>query len=210
MAAKLDVLPLPPFNQVSDPTSISQRWTQWKRRCETNLLAVNIADDAQKRALLLYQAGPATQEIFYSLPVAQGEATDYKTALEKLNAYFAPRKNVDFEIFQFRQAKQKIGETTNQDAIRLRQLPAHCEFPEVDNELKSAIIQNCSSKQLRLFALREEKLTLATLLSKAYVLEACESQARDIEESLVEMESAQLIRKLQSKTCFSFGFSWSH
>ena len=80
-AARLDLLPLPPFDPVSDPTSIRQRWKKRKRRFETYLFAVNITDNAQKRALLLYQAGAATQEIFDSLPVEQDEATDYKTAL---------------------------------------------------------------------------------------------------------------------------------
>eukprot|EP00795_Rhopilema_esculentum_P009946 gene9946-18559_t len=164
-AAQLDLLPLPPFHPVSDTTSISQRWQQWKRRFETYLLAVNITDDAQKRASLLYQAGAATQEIFDSLPVEQNEATDYNTALAKLDTYFALQKNVDFEIFQLRQAKQKIGETTDQFATRLCKLDTNCEFTDLDKEIKSAIIQNCSSKQLRRLALREEKLTLAVLLS---------------------------------------------
>eukprot|EP00795_Rhopilema_esculentum_P011693 gene11693-17_t len=209
-AARLDLLPLPPFDPVSDPTSISQRWQHWKRRFETYLLAVNITDNAQKRALLLYQAGAATQEIFDSLPVEQDEATDYKTALAKLDTYFAPQKNVDFEIFQFRQAKQKIGETTDQFATRLCKLATNCEFTDLDKEIKSAIMQNCSSKQLRRLALREEKLTLAVLLSKTRILEASDTQAKDIEESLMQVETAQLVRKPQLKTCFNCGFSWPH
>eukprot|EP00795_Rhopilema_esculentum_P014355 gene14355-5400_t len=214
-AARLDLLPLPPFDPVSDPTSISQRWQQWKRRFETYLLAVKITDDAQKRALLLYQAGAATQEIFDSLPVEQDEAADCKTALAKLDTYFAPllptpQKNVDFEIFQFRQAKQKIGETTDQFATRLRKLATNCELTDLDKGLESAIIQNCSSKQLRRLVLREEKHTLAVLLSKARILEASDTQAKDIEESLMQVETAQLVRTPQLQTCFNCGFSWPH
>ena len=162
--ARIDVSPLPPFDPVSDPTSVGQRWTQWKRRFETYLVAANVKDDAQERALLLYQAGAATQDIFETLPVAEDEAKDYKTALAKLDAHFAPQKNIDFETFQFRQAKQHIGETTDQFAIRLRKLAAHCEFHDLEKEMKSAIIQNCLSKPLRRYALREEKLTLDKLL----------------------------------------------
>ena len=94
-AAKIEVLPLIPFDPISEPTSVSQRWKAWKRRFEIYLIAVN---DAQKRALLLYQAGEATQEIF------EETVDDYKTAIEKLDEYFTPKKNVDYEIFQFRQA----------------------------------------------------------------------------------------------------------
>jgi len=64
MAGKIEMHPLQPFDPVSDPTSIGQRWKIWKRRFQTYLVAVNVTDDKQKRALLLYQAGQETQEIF--------------------------------------------------------------------------------------------------------------------------------------------------
>ena len=79
-AGKIDVSPLTPFDPISEPTSLSHRWKVWKRRFETYLVAVNVKDNAQKRALLLYQAGEATQEIFDTLPET-GEDDDYKTAI---------------------------------------------------------------------------------------------------------------------------------
>ena len=138
--------PLPPFDPVSEPCSIGQRWKSWTKRFQTYLTAMNIQDDKQKRALLLYQAGQATQEIFETLP---DTGDDYNTALTKLNEYFAPKKNVDYEIFQFRQAVQENGETTDHFATRLRKLAANCEFHDVSKEIKSTIIQNGHSKRLR-------------------------------------------------------------
>ena len=208
--ARIDLSPLPPFDPVSDPTPLGQRWTLWKRRFETYLIATNVKDDAQKRALLLYQAGAATQEIFETLPVAQDETQDYKTALAKLEAHFAPLKNVDFEIFKFRQAKQHVGETTDQFTIRLRKIAATCEFHDLEKELKSAIIQNCISKSLRRYALREEKLTHDKLLSKARSLEASEVQARDIEDRLESSESAKFVNKRPTQTCHQCGYTWPH
>ena len=92
MAAKIEVHPLQPFDPVTDPTSIGQRWKTWKRRFETYLVAVNVTDDKQKLALLLYQAGQETQEIFETFT---DTGDDYKTAIEKLDQYFMPKKNVD-------------------------------------------------------------------------------------------------------------------
>jgi hypothetical protein len=64
-------------------------------------------------------------------------------------------------------------------------LAAHSEFHNVNNEVKSAIIQNCRSKHLRRFALRhEEHLTLEALLSKARALKNSEKQAQCIEKQL--------------------------
>ena len=211
-AGRINVSPLPQFDPVSDPSSLGQRWTQWKRRFEIYILAVNVTNDAQKRALLLYQAGAETQQLYDTLPVAEGEAQDYATTIAKLDAYFLPQKNVDFEIFQFRQAKQHVDETTDQYVTRLRKLAAHCEFADLEKELKATIIQNCVSKSLRRFALREEKLTLENLLSKARALEASEAQAKDIEVSLEKSEakSVQFVRKNTSQKCYRCGFSWPH
>ena len=183
MATRLDVNPLPPFDPVGDPTSLSQRWKSWKRRFETYLIALNITDDKQKRALLLYQAGQETQEIFDTL-TETGE--DYKTALAKLDDYFLPKKNVDYETFQFRQASQKSDETVDQFVTRLRRLAVHCEFPDLDRELKSTVIQNCKSKRLRRYALREDDMTLDKILSKARALEASEIQAKGMEDSTAQ------------------------
>ena len=89
--ARIDVHPLRPFDPLTEPNSVGQRWLAWKRRFETYLAALEIADPTQQRALLLYQAGEETQEIFASLPNT-GEAKDYKKAMDKLDAYFTPKK----------------------------------------------------------------------------------------------------------------------
>ena len=82
---------------------------------------MNIKDDKQKRALLLYQAGEATQEIYDTL---EETGEDYKTAKEKLDEYFSPKKNVDYEIFWFCKATQHPGETVDQFVTRLQKLAA--------------------------------------------------------------------------------------
>lgn len=187
MAVRLEVHPLPPFDPTSDPTSVDQRWKTWSKRFETYLVALNITEDKQKRALLLYQAGQATQEIFETL---QDTGDTYEAAKTKLDSHFAPKKNVDYEIFQFRQAAQKPGETVDQFSTRLRKLAATCEFHDSEKEIKSAIILNCLSKRLRRFALREENLTLDQLLSKARSLEASEQQASGMEQSLQQTTEA--------------------
>ena len=91
---------------------------------------------------------------------------DYKTTIEKLDQHFMPKKNVDYEVFQFRKATQKSEETVDQFVTRLRKLAIHCEFTDLYKELRSTVIQYCKWKRLRRFALREE-LTLDKLLSKS-------------------------------------------
>ena len=164
------------------------------------------------------------QEIFDTL-TETGE--DYKTAVAKLDEYFLPKKNVDYETFQFRQASQKSDETVDQFVTRLRKLAVHCEFADLERELKSAVIEHCTSKRLRRHALREEAMTLDKLLSKAQALEASETQAKGIEESTAQTnpsaESVKHIRRGQhprrpiqvsarhkSSQCRQCGLSWPH
>ena len=70
---------------------------------------------------------------------------DFATAMEKLDSYFNPKKNVAYEIFQFRKAVQQSGETVDQFATTLGKLTSTCEFRDVEKELKSTIIRNCQS-----------------------------------------------------------------
>ena len=195
MAAKLDLAPLPPFDPLHEPSSLSQRWKSWTKRFKTYVAAMNITDDKQKRALLLYQAGPETQEIFETLT---DTGDDYKTAQEKLDAYFSPKKNVNYEIFQFRQAVQQPGETVDQFTTRLRKIAINCEFHDTSKEIKAVIIQNCQSKRLRRYALREDALTLDDLLAKARSLEASEMQATGMEKSLPH--TSEEVNRVQNKT----------
>ena len=119
MTAKIDLAPLPPFDPHGDPSFLSQRWKIWSKCFQTYIAAINITNDKQKRALLLYQAGEATQEIFETL---HETGQDYATAQVKLDEYFSP--NVDYQVFQFCQAVQQSGKTVDQFVTRLQKLSA--------------------------------------------------------------------------------------
>lgn len=89
---------------------IAQRWRKWIKRLENLFVAAAISDKKRQRALLLHYTGEEVSEIFDTLP-DMGE--DFETAKTKLNAYFDLKKNWDFEIYTFQQAKQSSGETMN-------------------------------------------------------------------------------------------------
>ena len=115
---------------------------------------MGITEDKQKRALLLHYGGPEVDEIFDTLQDV-GEDKDYKKVVEKLTAHFSPQVNVTYEVYNFRQAKQKDGETLDSFHTRLRSLAKTCDFINADKEIKQQIILNCQSNSLRRKALRE-------------------------------------------------------
>ena len=97
----------PPFDVHVDG-NVGPRWKKWLTRFERLLIATNITETKQQRALLLHYAGPDVDEIFDTLPDT-GEDKDYKAAVDALNAYFIPQANSAFEEYNFRQAKHNTA-----------------------------------------------------------------------------------------------------
>ena len=197
-----------PFDIHADG-AVAQRWRKWIKRLQNLFVAANIKDKQRQRVLLLYYAGEEVCEIFETIPES---GDDFDKAKEKLNEYFGPKKNIEYEIYTFRQAKQNSGESMNSYHSRLRQLASTCEFADTDKEIKSQIILSCSSQRLRCKALKDTTMTLQALLDEARALEVSEKQAVDIESS----GSANAVLPLKSKTpekksiCFNCGESWPH
>ena len=152
------------------------RWKKWLTRLERLLTGMNITENKRRKALMLHFAGPAVDEIFDTLDDT-GDEDDYKTTVEKLTAYFAPHQNITYEVYNFRQAKQKEEESLDSYHTRLRQLAKTCKFTDTDKEIKEHIILSCSSNSLRRRALRED-YSLTDLLKIGRALEISETQAR--------------------------------
>ena len=106
-------------------------------RFEILTIAIGITNDKQKRALLLHYGGPEVDEIFETLQDV-GEDKDYNKAVEKLTSYFSPRVNATYKGNNFRQAKQKDGETLDSFHTRLRSLantsPAISQIQRIKNK----------------------------------------------------------------------------
>ena len=64
----------------------------------------------------------------------------------------------------FRQVTQQENETIDEYHTRLRQLSKHCEFADVEYEIKMQIVCNCTSSQLRKKALKESDYSLKDML----------------------------------------------
>ncbi|CAB4001725.1 Hypothetical predicted protein [Paramuricea clavata] len=142
---------MPAFEPRSDPTIA--RWTRWQERFNTYLLAADIKDDARKRALLWYQAGPEVHE--FSKPLEEGESKDSKSAVKALTEYFEPEENVIYRTYVFRQATQGQEESIDEFHTRLRGLTKYCEFTNIDFEMKMRIVTN----GMHLFKITKESTT---------------------------------------------------
>ena len=119
---------------------------------------MGITRDDRKRAMMLHYTGEDVYNIFDTL-TDTGDVNAYETAKTKLEEHFNPQKNVEYEIYKFRQEKQSADETMDAFHTRLRHLAEHYEFTNNDREIRSQIIQGCQLKRIRVKALREPDLT---------------------------------------------------
>ena len=136
------------------------------------MVAMDISSEKRKRALLLHLSGTEVYGIFEPFTDAQkGPEDDFDQAVQSLSGYFLPKKNIEFQIHEFRLASQRQDETLDNFHTRLRHLPTTYEFTDPDREIKTQIVQNCSSPHVRRRALREQ-MTLQQLLhfGRAYEL----------------------------------------
>ena len=110
---------------------------------------------------------------------------------------FRPRRTLITRYFSFAKRHNIQVKQLASLARGYKKLAATCEFHDASREIKSAVIQNCLSKRLRRYVLREDTLKLEDLLAKARSLEASETQATGIEKNLPSEEINQLSQKRQ-------------
>ena len=123
---------IPPFSPDPDPVECASRWAIWLQSLEFYFDAADITTDVKKKTLLLHHVGPAAQEIFVKEVRPQLTSKNvnetYSNITSEFKSKFEPAINTDFEIFKFRQAKQRDDESIDQYTSRLRTLAARCSF----------------------------------------------------------------------------------
>ena len=111
MAEGFNLPNFPAFDPDVDKNNAGARWEKWMGRLENLFVGLNIDDDGRKRALLLHYAGERVYDI-YDTEKGDSDAT-YAGTKTVLKTYFDPKRNVQMEIFNFRDYKQKDKASMN-------------------------------------------------------------------------------------------------
>ena len=120
---------------------------------------------------------------------------NYADTLKVLNDYFLPKKNVEFEVYKFRQTKQEVNESLDTYYTQLKQLAKYCQFDNIEKEIKSQIIQACLSNKVRRKALRYSGITLQQILDFARAMDATDSHMTEMEEPNMNTDRLDAVRK---------------
>ena len=191
-------------------TSASNRWPNYINRFKNMLMAYGIIDEGKKKALLLHLGGEQLFEIYNSFPSSETQAADFNKMIELFTNYFAPTKNIQYQVHIFRQIKQKTNEPIDRFHGRLRQLAVLCDFHDIDREIKTQVIQNCASQRLRRDALRKD-MHLSELLATGRAFEIAERHAQEMENLDSTINKVGKVSVLtRKKTCFRCGGPYPH
>ena len=166
-------------------STAGSRWPVWIRVFELFADGSGITDAQQKKAILLHVVGRAAREIYFTL---KKDTDDYNAVVKVFKDYFAPLKNVDYEIFNFGLMRQRESESVDDFIVRLRVAADKCEFKDVDGEIKKMVIAGCKSIRLKELILGQAGITLTDIQTKARAIEAVNSQAKAIDSFSVKKE----------------------
>ena len=201
---RMEMNVLPKFDCFSDPATIGPRWTRWLTSFELyadgkGLIiseGTTAATKQRRRAMLLHLAGPDVQEIFTTL-TETGDATNYASAVEALNAYFVPQVNSAFARQTFHRITQNPGETVQQFVTRLRKAAKDCDFgTDTDNQIRDAVLNKCTSTYIKRKLLEEgQGLNLTRTLEVAAKCEKIETQLAALSVKGEESESINRINE---------------
>ena len=124
----MEGLNFPAFSPEPSGTAAA-RWDTWLRRFDNFVIARDVSSATRKRALLLHCAG---EEVFQIAETLTSNDDTYEQIKTTLTEYFAPKRNVEYEVFVFRQAMQQPEETIDQFYVRLKLLSKNCGFHNVN------------------------------------------------------------------------------
>ena len=178
--------------------NIDKRWQLYREEVDLFIQASGINSDTQKRAILLHSSGKRVREIFSTL---QNKGTTYDEACTALDAYFKPHKNIIYDRWLFRTAKQRSDETAAQFIVRLRTLADTCEYLNKDEEVRDQFVCGCCDKKLMEKLLCIPNLTIKTVAETSSMYENAKEHSQKITASFDEsQEQVSRISKNTNET----------
>ena len=145
------------FDIEGEPATVGSRWKLYLKGFELfadarGLIIVDGSDDhkQQRLALLLHSAGPEVQRVFDTFPATvKDNKKGYAAAIKALNDHFVPTVNIPFQRNLFREMQQDGTETVAQFVIRLREVGQHCNYGDLDDQIRDQIVQKCRSVKIK-------------------------------------------------------------
>lgn len=173
--------------------------------------ASQVHDQKMRRSKMLHLGGPQLQRVFNTLegtedfPLVLLEKRWYDVAVERLDAYFKPRKQDVLERHRLRSMKQGPNERFSHYVLRLRQQLKDCGLEKYSQEVKNVmeeimlvdvIVEGCNSNELRRKILEKDQ-SLGDIEALGESIESVRVQEQELKIEKRGIESAEVC-KVQS------------
>jgi hypothetical protein len=174
------------FGTLSEYDPDTDKWGDYIECIKQFFIANDIgetedADKEKRRAILLSVCGGKTYALIKKLfaPEAPGEKT-FKDIADKVAEYYQPKPSIIVERFKFHTRARKQSESVAEYVATLRGIAEHCEFPDLNNQLRDRLVVGIGIEAVQRRLLSETELTFKTAYDIAQAMESAAKNTADI------------------------------
>lgn len=174
---------LPPPEPMNCHGDVATNWKVFRDAYEDYAVAAELTgkDAPIQAATLKTVMGKECKQILNRLGLTGEELKSSSTILAKLEAHFAPTRNVLFERYRFHSAEQQPSETVDQFLIRLKHLAETCSFTALlDEMIRDRLVLGCNDHDARARLFREKDCTLAKAIETLRISETTRQQLKQL------------------------------
>ncbi|XP_060064740.1 uncharacterized protein K02A2.6-like [Ylistrum balloti] len=176
-------------------------WPDWLQRFKHYRTAtkLNKEEDPVQKSALIYNMGRQGENVFKILVIDnEGDGDKYDKVVEKLDAYFVPKRNVIHERAKFHMRSQGPTESIEAFVRSLFEMAEHCDFgTQKDNNIRDRLVIGITDKSISEKLQLKADLTLETALQIARQSEQVKSQIKD--QSSVSVDAVSKGKKSGTK-----------
>lgn len=153
-------------------------WDDYTDRFECYLECMNITDDKRKVSSLLAKVGSEMFKYIKNVctPTKPKDMT-YAALIKKVSEQIDPKPNECMERYKYKEAKQGAKESVVEYVNRLKVLSKHCNFTDLDTELRDQMIGGIRDNETRTVLFSTKNLTFTTALELATTRESAVKNA---------------------------------
>lgn len=172
----------------------AEEWPEWIEEFERFRKATKLhyEDGEVQRDSLIYCMGKKANQIFKTLKFVvrevpdpndntktvqlQEKDTDYDTVVEKLTAYFIPKRNIIHERSLFQERVQSRDETVEEFSRALQSLVEHCDYKDPDDQVRDRLVVGLRDSNVKQKLQLTHDLTLTKAIDIARQYEQVKQQ----------------------------------
>ena len=156
-----------------------ETWPSWFRRFQRFRIASGLSQRNEEEQVntFIYLMGDKADDIFNTFTLVATDKKKYKPVSEAFDKYFDQKCNVMFERAKFNQRRQQEGEPVDQFITELYNLPEHCGYGALKDEmLRDRIVVGLADRKLSEKLQLDPELTLEKALTSARQSEIVKKQ----------------------------------